>query len=130
MAKEGIATLGRRHIEAYLYDNEVLTALCQSVDKISEAPKLIAEKEKAIEESAARGNARDDVKSAAGEIYNKAKSILGLTGVGNDQMAFARNTLAPLLKPEMVVYAELKKAIFGSYKLIDVCRALSAALSR
>jgi hypothetical protein len=54
------------------------------------------------------------VKSAAGEIYTKAKQILGLTGVGNDQMAFARNTLAPLIKPGMAVYAELKKSIFGS----------------
>ena len=62
---------------------------------------------------AIRNNAADDVKSAAGEIYAKATKLLSLTQVGNDQMAFARNTLAPLLKPGMTVYAELKRDIFG-----------------
>jgi hypothetical protein len=59
-----------------------------------------------------RGNPPDNVKSAAGDMDTKAKSRLGLTGVGNDQMAFARNKLAPLLKAGMAVYAELKNSFF------------------
>jgi len=114
MANQGITTLGRRHLEAYLYDDEVLTALCVSVGKPAEAPNLIAEKQQAITASIGRQNPPDDVKSAAGEIYIKAKQRLGLTGVGNDQMAFARSTLAPLLRPGMVVYAELKRDVFGA----------------
>ena len=111
-ATEGISTLGRRHLEAYLYDDEVLTALCESSGKPAEASNLLAEKQQAIAASIKRGNAPDDVKSAAGEIYTKAKQRLGLTGVGNDQMSFARNTLAPLVKSGMAVYSELKQAIF------------------
>ena len=36
---------------------------------------------------------------------------LGL--VSDDQMAFARNTLAPLVKPGTTVCADLKRDIFG-----------------
>jgi predicted ATPase len=113
-ASEGITTLDRRHLEAYLYDDEVLTALCETVGRPDDAATLIADKKQAIEASVARNNAVDDVKSAAGDIYTKAKQRLGLTGVGNDQMAFARATLAPLIKPSVTIYAELKKAVFGS----------------
>lgn len=113
MAREGITTLGRRHLEVYVYDDEVLTALCHAQGKPAEAPKLIAEKQSAIAASTARGNPPNDMKSAAGEIYTKAKARLGLVGIGNNERSFARNTLAPLIKPGMAVYAELKKDIFG-----------------
>jgi hypothetical protein len=113
MANVGITTLGRRHLEAYIYDDEILAALCDSVGKASEAPNLTVEKKQAIAASVGRGNAPDDVKSAAGEIYTKAKQRLQLVGIGNDQMAFARNTLAPSVKPGTAVYAELKRDVFG-----------------
>jgi hypothetical protein len=58
MATEGITALGRRHLEAYLYDDEVLTALSRSVNKAAEAPTLIAAKNLAIAMSAARESAR------------------------------------------------------------------------
>lgn len=112
--KQGITTLGRRHLEAYVYDDEVLTALCQSVGQSANAPGLLADKVAALADSVKRGNAPDDIKSAAGVIYIKAKQRLGLIGMGNDQMAFARNTLAPLIVPEMAVFGELRRDVFGS----------------
>ncbi|MGV1755849.1 AAA family ATPase [Rhizobium sp. A22-96] len=111
---QGITVLGRRHIESYLYDDEVLTALCVSVGKPGDASALLAAKAQAIAASSARSNPTDDIKSAAGKIYTEAKRILALTQVGNAQTAFARNTLAPLVKPGMAVYAELKRDIFGT----------------
>lgn len=111
--KDGITVLGRRHIEAYLYDDEVLTALCHSVGKANDVPVVIAAKQQAIAESVSRGNPRDDIKSAAGKIYTETKRILCLSQVGNDQMAFARNTLAHLIKPGMAVFVQLKYDIFG-----------------
>lgn len=111
--QQGITVLGRRHIEVYLYDDEVLTALCNSVGRAGDISVVLAAKQQALVESAARGNSVDDVKSAAGKIYTQVKRILGLTQVGNSQAAFARNTLAPLIKPGMAVYADLKKDIFG-----------------
>ncbi len=40
------------------------------------------------------------------------KRILGLTNVGNDKDAFMRDTLAPLIRPGMQVYAELVTVLF------------------
>jgi predicted ATPase len=111
--KKGVTVLGRRHLEAYLYDDEVLIALCDSVGKGADAPTVIAAKQKAIASSIGRSNAIDDIKSAAGNIYTETKRILGLTQVGNDQMAFARNTLSPLINPKMAIYTQLKLDIFG-----------------
>ncbi len=67
----------------------------------------------ALAASVARNQPPDDIKSAARDIYVEAKKLLSLTQVGNDQVAFARNTLAPLLKPGMAVYTQLKNDIFG-----------------
>ncbi|WP_186069227.1 AAA family ATPase [Burkholderia gladioli] len=109
---QGVSVLSRRHLEAYLYDDEVLKKLCENVGKSSEVDKLIFAKNEAMAASVERGNPPDDLKSAAPVIYVKAKKILEITKVGDDQMAFARNTLAPLIKPGMVVYEDLKRDIF------------------
>ncbi|KAI94318.1 hypothetical protein T281_11680, partial [Rhodomicrobium udaipurense JA643] len=111
--EKGVIVLTRRHLESYLYDDEVLTALCSSEGKLDDAPSVIAAKEKALSDSSRRGNPNDDIKSAAGTIYTETKRILGLVRSGNDQMSFARNTLVPLIKPGMSVYAELRRDIFG-----------------
>lgn len=112
--QDGMIVLGRRHIEAYLFDEEVLAALCASVGKSADLPAVLAAREQAIADSVGRGNPPDDIKSAAGNIYTETKRILGLTQVGNDRHAFARNTLAPLIKPGLTTYADLKRDIFGS----------------
>lgn len=111
--QQGITVLSRRHIEAYLFDDEVLTKLCASVGNSAVTPTVLTAKAAAVADSVARGNPPDDIKSAAGKIYTETKRILGLTQAGNDRHAFARNTLAPLIKPGMTVYATLKQDIFG-----------------
>lgn len=109
----GVTVLSRRHLEAYLYDDEVLAALCRSVGRLDNLDALLAVKQTAISDTVQQGFPNDDIKKAAGTIYNGAKRILGLRQAGNDQMAFSRNTLAPLLKPGMAVYDVLKNDIFG-----------------
>ena len=47
-------------------------------------------------------------------MYVACKKILGLTQYGNDAKEFARETLAPLIKPGMAVYEELKSDIFDT----------------
>lgn len=111
--EEGIRVLSRRHIEAYLYDEEVLSALYTLHGRAVDFPMAQAARNAALTESTNRGNSSDDVKSAAGQIYTFVKQHLRLTGCGNDQMAFARSTLVPLIEPGMVVYEELKRDIFG-----------------
>lgn len=112
-AKEGIRTLSRRHIESYLYDEEVLASLYLNKGRILGFTKLQAARDRALADSCSRGNPVDDVKSAASEISLFIKGDLKMVAVGNDQMAFARNVLAPIIKPGMQVYAQLKRDIFN-----------------
>lgn len=111
---DGIRVLSRRNVESYIFDDEVLIKLCVESNKAGKTADILEAKKSAMAASAARGNPVDDVKSARGEIYNAAKRILELTGVGNDAAAFMRQTLAPLLSSDMSVYAKLRADIFGS----------------
>lgn len=109
----GITVLGRRTIESYLYDDEIITKLYESQGQSSKAANAIAKKTDLVAASVLRGNAPDDIKSAAGELYAFLKSDLGLTACGNDQPAFARNMLVPLIRPDTATYTALKKDVFG-----------------
>ncbi|WP_421460669.1 AAA family ATPase [Agrobacterium tumefaciens] len=111
--KKGINVLGRRHLEAYLYDDEVLIALCTFAGKPEKAADLIAAKAAAIQDIIQAGHPHDDLKKAAGLIYNAAKKTLSLSQAGNDAPGFARNTLAKLITPGMAIYSELHKHVFG-----------------
>lgn len=111
---KGIHVLTRRHLEAYLYDDEVLTALCTSVGMPEKGPELIAAKAFAVRDLVKAGYPADDIKKAAGTIYNTAKRLLSLKQAGNDAPAFARNTLSKLIRPGMAVYTELHKSVFGT----------------
>ena len=109
----GIRVLSKRNLESYLFDDEVLDALCVQLGKQANLPALLTAKQQCLNASHTRGNAADDMKSAAGEFYNNIRQILHLVGQGNDYRAFARSTLAALIKPGMAVYNELRQAIFG-----------------
>lgn len=111
---QGIKTLSRRHLECYLYDDEVLTALCHSFGKPELTSDLLSAKATEMNDVVRRGYPADDLKKAAGKIYTEAKRILSLTQVGNDKNAFTKQTLAPLLNPNMTAYQELKADIFGA----------------
>jgi predicted ATPase len=110
---DGIQILSRRNIESYLFDDEVLDALCTQEGRQADLPALLAAKQKALTASINRGNPPDDMKSAAGEFYNSIRQVLQLVGRGNDYRAFARSTLAPLIKPQTAAYNELRQAIFA-----------------
>ena len=110
LRKDGVRVLSRRNLESYLFHDEILRALALSVGKAEKADELIAEKKRILEEST--GDAPDDLKPASGQIYNACKSILSLANPGNNTKTFMRDTLAPLIKPGMAVYDELKRDIF------------------
>ena len=65
----------------------------------------------AMQNSTARGNPSDDLKSAAGEIYNKLRLLLDIHHPGGDKDAFMKDTLSPLIVPGMETYQELKADI-------------------
>ena len=100
-------------MESYLWDDEVLTALCVAAGRPEAFVELQAEKQQALLEGVSQGRPSDDVKAVAGRVYNKCKQALGLTQCGNDAEAFARLTLAPLVSPGTAVYAELEAIVMA-----------------
>ena len=108
--QQGIQVLSRRNLESYLFDNEVLQALAMSAGKGSEIKKLLCKKQSILDNRP--DDPPDDLKLASGEIYVACKKILNLTQCGNDTKTFMRDTLAPLIKPGVSMYEELKRDIF------------------
>ena len=109
--REGVRVLSYRNLESYLFDDEVLRALTDSVGKTDKADDLLAEKQRILNQRI--GDAPDDLKPASGDIYNACKSVLELANPGNNAKTFMRDTFAPLIQPGMAVYNELKRDIFG-----------------
>ncbi len=113
LQSDGTQVLQRRDLESYLWDDEVLEALCIQNGQPEKAEELKAEKKAALADCVARGLPPDDIKAASGRLYNKCKQALGLTQCGNDAEAFSRITLAPLLEPDMCVYQELASIVLA-----------------
>ena len=111
LAAKGVRVLSRRNLESYLFDNEVLQALAVWAGKEDKIEELLAERQCICD---AKPDVRDDLKPVRRELYDACKKILGLTQRGNDTNAFMRDTLAPLIKPGMRIYDELKHDIFDS----------------
>ena len=111
--RKGIRVLGRRHLECYLFDDELIRKLCQVKEMSEKEAECLEMKKQAMQDSVSRGNPSDDVKSASGVIYTNLKRILQLTRCGNDTHSFLRDTMAPLLTSDMPLYAEIKQSIFG-----------------
>jgi len=113
LSKLGVHSLNRRHIESYLFVDELLDKLCQRAGHPELLPNCIAIRDRLLAESVSRGNPNDDVKSASGSITVELKKILSLTRCGNTREAFIKNTLVPLITPDTCVYQELEQSIFG-----------------
>lgn len=114
LAKSGIRVLKRRNLESYVLDDAVIKKLCDEVGKPEEYAACIQEKQQALTDSVSRGNAPDDFKKASGGIYISLKRHLSLTQCGNNPDPFVRDTLSPLITPDMDVYKELEAEIFGT----------------
>lgn len=111
---KGNIILQERNLESYLFADDVLKKLIDNAGKselFSEVVRIKAEK---LRLSVERGNAHDDLKSAAGEIYVELKRILERQRLGSNVDAFMRDTLAPLISPEMETFRKLKSCIIDS----------------
>jgi predicted ATPase len=113
LRSDGTQVLQRRDLESYLWDDEVLEALCIQNGQPEKVAELKAEKAAALADGVSRGLPPDDIKAASGRLYNKCKQALSLTQCGNDAEAFARITLAPLLAPSMRVHQELASIVLA-----------------
>ncbi len=110
----GVKVLSRRHLESFLLDDEVLAKLCEVHEQSEKLDEVLAIKTEAIRAATEeRGYDPDDIKRAAGDIYDKVRRVLGIRQPGNSREAFLSDTLAPLLGPGMTPYEELKRDIFA-----------------
>lgn len=110
---KGIRVLSKREIENYLLDEEIIKKWCISTgheELIKEAIRIRKDK---ILDSIKRGNQSDDLKSASNEICTSIKKLLGLSSCGNSGVTIMRDTVSKLITPDMQVYQELEKDIFG-----------------
>jgi AAA15 family ATPase/GTPase len=107
----GNIMLSERNIESYLFADDVLMKLAQVNGKEDLIESIIKIKEEKLSASVARKNPPDDLKSAAGEIYNELRLILSLQQCGNNANSFMRDTLAPLITQDMDTYVKLKNTI-------------------
>jgi predicted ATPase len=117
LLRKGILVTNRRHLEAYLWDDEIITKLANKLGKQSLLPQALAFKQSAIASSISRGNAHDDLKSASGEIYTNLKQLFQLTKCGNTPDAFMRDSLAVLLTDETNVYKEMEESLITKIKI-------------
>ena len=111
--RQGVRVLSRRNLESFLFDDDVLTKLCEVSEKPEEAANLLQDKATALANAVARRKPADDLKATSGEIYNAAKRRLQIVAGGNNAKAFMRSTLAPLIRPGMRAYDDLRRDIFG-----------------
>ena len=115
LKRKGIKVLTRRNIESYLLDDSVIMKLCQNLGQPEKFNDYLKDKQQALSDSIARGNSIDDYKSARGNIYISLKKRLGLSQCGNNADTFIRDTLTPLITPDMQVYKELENDIFCTH---------------
>jgi len=107
-AKDGLKILGRRNLESYLFDDDVLKELCISSGNDEKIESVLAEKAHLLNESS---GAADDLKPISGQLYVFCKKELALTQCGGDTKAFMRDTLSGLISNEIGLYQELKTAM-------------------
>jgi len=112
LQRAGTKVLGRRDLESYLWDDEVIALLGAQVGRPAEAQAIIAEKQRLLAALAVSGKPADDVKAISGTLYNEARDRMQLTACGNSAVEFARAALAPLVRPGTNTYADLDAAVF------------------
>lgn len=110
---EGVSVLTRRHLEGYLFDDEILTRLCEDRNKPEAVRPLLAAKATAISRLTHIQRPCDDLKSVGSDIFAAAVRHVG-GRLGKDHKSFMRLVLAPLVTPDTRVYEELRQDIFGT----------------
>lgn len=116
VAKYDGIILKERNLESYLFADDVLEALVQQQGNPNLLARALQIKADALKNSTNRGNASDDIKSAAGEIYNGFKKLLNLKSPGDNKDSFMKYTLAPLIVPGTETYEKLKSNIVNKIK--------------
>jgi hypothetical protein len=111
---KGKRVLRRRTIESYVWDDDVLRKLCQQEGRQDVVDAVLARKKELLAALPASGHPGDHVKLTVGQLYIYLVKALQLRQQGNTPEALAISRLAPLITPDLPVYAELEQVIFGN----------------
>lgn len=112
--KRGDSVLGRRELENFLFDFEILERLVVKLGKHSEWTAIKAGIENEISSLPVppRNKAPDDIKSAAPKIMQILKVRLQLEQAGSNYEAFALSHLVPLIDKSTTVFRQLESDIW------------------
>ena len=113
LKKQNTRVLSQRHLEGYLWSEEILTKLCNVQGRAGTAVNILAERTKLIDALKKKGEPEDDIKAISGLLYVTVKKTLGLHAHGNNARAFMRDTLSLLVTPDTNTYKEIDRDIFG-----------------
>lgn len=111
---DGYRVLSKRHLESYMFDDEILLLLCDASGQAEKKGQILQAKAEAIDDAIARGKPADHMKAAAGRTAEACRRMLPLRNPGKTTAAFMKDTLLPLITRETQVYKQLKWDIFGS----------------
>lgn len=115
---DGIRVLRFRHLETYLFSDELMSKLAVKYGKNSDKKRLLQVRSDALKNAEQRGNGPDNMKKAAGEIREKCRRILNLENSGKTTQAFMRDVMAPLLTPDTETFKTLENDIFRNTKSV------------
>jgi len=104
--QEGLRVLAKRSIEQYLFSDEILQSLCDSIHPLNTIPDAAQQLINIKMDSSPK------IKDAAAKIHQKVTDW-GAEKTGSKWQVFALDMLAPLITPETETYKELREIIFG-----------------
>ena len=107
--QEGLNVLGRRELENYLYDPEVLAAFCNREQKSDAIREIRSKFEELL---CGRPLQYADLHATKGQLFNYIKEKTEIPNLGKDHREFATQFLAPALKESPSVLRELESDIF------------------
>ena len=99
----GVKILSRTCIEEYLLDDEVLEMFCDEHDLDTDILNQIRK---------IRDDNKNELKNACKDIRTCLVNFKKSLQIGDNMTTFLKHSLAPLLKPDMLTYKELKQDIF------------------
>lgn len=114
LESSNVLVLSKRHLECYLFDDEVISLLAIKHEQSEKVPDLIQKKKAILEEANSnleRQRPLDDIKASGGALKNMLRKELSLKNCGSDVDAFMRDTLASLITKETNIYKILKADI-------------------
>ena len=109
--REGIRVLGRRELENYLYDPEVLETFLRMNNKEGCAKDILKKHEADILSGSTMAEA-DLAKDKTRNLFAFIKKLTQLGNLGNKRDEFALHHLAPALRQIPEVYRELRADVF------------------